>query len=241
MQNGTWKKIIAALSEERLSSYYKMLPNTQKEYSVLAHYTWNQELCASLYPWLSAVEVTLRNSIHRTLSADTNTLFWFDNPNLIKKSYEIKMIRSAKEELLRQEKPLEAGRIIAELNFGFWTSLFHSDYEYKQILWPRLIPEIFPSLPKRLRTRKELSHRLRDIRLLRNRVFHYEPICHWRDLQQKYVDLQEILHGLSPEYYHYILHRSTFENIFTHGITTITAELLNYLNVQPAYRETTPT
>ncbi|WP_444945362.1 hypothetical protein ACJJIP_13825 [Microbulbifer sp. VTAC004] len=64
---------------------------------------------------------------------------------------------------------LDAGRVIAELSFGFWTSLL--DRRYKQVLWPRLLKTAFPEMPRRLRTRNNLSRRFQRICHLRNRIF----------------------------------------------------------------------
>ncbi|MDC0711753.1 hypothetical protein POL68_25010 [Stigmatella sp. ncwal1] len=35
--------------------------------------------------------------------------------------------------------------------------------------------------------------------LLRNRVFHYEPIWHWEDLPQQYASLRQALGWFEPE------------------------------------------
>ncbi|WP_177420368.1 Abi family protein [endosymbiont of Lamellibrachia barhami] len=76
--------------------------------------------------------------------------------------------------LSRQHKVLNPGRIIAELNFGFWSSMLDKCYE--QVLWPQLIKTAFPYMPRKIRTRKVLSQQFHKIRQLRNRIFHHEPI-----------------------------------------------------------------
>lgn len=82
--------------------------------------------------------------------------------------------------LTRQHKALNPGRIIAELNFRFWTSML--DKRYEQVLRPQLIKTAFPYMQRKIRTRKVLSQQFHKIRQLRNRIFHHKPIWHWQDL-----------------------------------------------------------
>jgi hypothetical protein len=98
----------------------------------------------------------------------------------------------------RQRKPLTAGRVVAELTFGFWTSLCDRAYERPlwQPLWRRRT--VLPHLPRRHRTRHFVSAHLNGIRLLRNRVFHYEPVWHRRDLAQRHQDILEAIGWVSP-------------------------------------------
>ena len=112
-----------------------------------------------------------------------------------------------------QNKKPSTGDIIAELNFGFWTSLF--DVRYERIFWQKLIKDMFPSMPRRLRTRHTASARLNRIRKLRNRVFHYEPIWHWADLQEQYREILETTHWISPETATLVHSKSRFPGILT--------------------------
>jgi hypothetical protein len=90
------------------------------------------------------------------------------------------MVTEAKSKLTDASKSITPGRIVAELNLGFWTSLFNAYYEQKGAsdprLWPRLLLAVVPRMPRRQRTRRNLVRYLNDIRALRNRVFHHEPI-----------------------------------------------------------------
>jgi len=59
-------------------------------------------------------------------------------------------------------------------------SLCRSPYEQGRTsgpaLWPRLAPQGFPFIPKEHRSRPRILARLDELRELRNRVFHHEPI-----------------------------------------------------------------
>lgn len=165
------------ISPRRLESYRQSANDTDLD--LLAHYTWNVRLSEAFHPLLHGLEIALRNSIHETVADAFNNGRWLQT-HLILKLPEQETVRQAKEKLRKQNKPLEEGRLIAELGFGFWTSLL--DVRYEQVLWPWLLKQTFPAMPRRIRTRRTLSKRLDRARYLRNRVFHHEPIWYWSDL-----------------------------------------------------------
>ncbi|KTD25674.1 Abi-like protein [Legionella israelensis] len=104
-------------------------------------YSWNIDLSQSLYPALQILEISLRNSLHHALSQNFETDQWFDLSFLHPR--EQVQIQKVKDDLKRRKKPLETGRIVAELSFGFWTSLFDIRYEHGQVLWPRMLKKTF--------------------------------------------------------------------------------------------------
>lgn len=59
--------------------------------------------------------------------------------------------------------------MVAELNFGFWSSLFGPKSNH---LWAALRPVFQTQVLKR----GIMAQKLRDLRRLRNRIAHYEPI-----------------------------------------------------------------
>lgn len=61
-------------------------------------------------------------------------------------------VSQAKDDLKKLNKKISAARIVAELSFGFWTSLFDIRYEHGQVLWPSLLKPTFLFLPKGQRT-----------------------------------------------------------------------------------------
>ncbi|MEA2080543.1 MAG: Abi family protein [Pseudomonadota bacterium] len=195
MQADFAEKLMRALSNERLSAYARRATE-QGNRTLFAHYAWNMALSESLYPVLQALEVLLRNTIDNAARDHFGRADWYDDPKLIQHPNDISSIDKAKRILNRQNKPLEPGRIIAELNFGFWTSLF--DRRYEQVFWPRMIKTTFPHMPRRIRTRQTLSKRLHKIRILRNRIFHHEPIWYWQDLSQQHLDILQTISWIEP-------------------------------------------
>src|SRR5918992_4091731 len=98
------------------------------------------------------------------------------------------------------------GRIVAQLNLGFWRSLLTSRYE--QSLWTPALRHAFPDL--RPQRRRDVGDRVTRLHLLRNRLTHHEPI-HRRDLAADYADLLFVVGGICPRTRAWIDQTSTVE------------------------------
>lgn len=159
-------------------------------------YLWNIHLSESLYQSLYFLEITFRNALVGAITKAFGLAEWPLEYELLAEKEASKVINVIYE-LEKRKKEVTSDGIIAELTFGFWTSLL--DKRYEQVLWPQIITETFPFMPREIRTRKTLSKRFNRIRLLRNRVFHYEPIWHWKDLKQQYGELVDALMWLEPK------------------------------------------
>lgn len=165
-----------------------------------------------------------RNALHNALTIEFETENWFQG--LWLHSREQQAINKVLNELHKRKQAPTADRVIAELTFGFWCSLCDSRYEHKQILWPKLLKHApLKQLPKRQRQRKEISRAVNRLRQLRNRVFHHEPIWHWRDLPQRHTDAGELLTWLNPEIATLLQHSDRFTTLYRQGITPLIQEL----------------
>jgi hypothetical protein len=69
------------------------------------------------------------------------------------------------------------GKLIPELKFVFWQTMFTGRHDAR--LWNAHLIQVFPNLchstPVR-QLRQEIYHELEQIRTLRNRIAHHEPI-----------------------------------------------------------------
>lgn len=173
-------------------------------------------LSEALYPTLQTLEVALRNTVHQAASSAYNNSLWFDGPNTPLQRFEREAVVTAKDYLARRHKPIEDGRVVAELNFGFWTSLFNRRYE--QVLWPRMLQPAFPHMPRRLRTRRNLSNRFNDIRKLRNRVFHHERIIHLQELSRVHTEIIEAIGWISPTLQAFVCKIDRFPHVHGNGL-----------------------
>jgi hypothetical protein len=161
------------ISNERLGPY--LIHHQADLDKAMLHYKSNILISESFYPLLSVLEIGLRNSIDYQLTKRFNDRNWYENMEFIKIAtrFQIDRISDAKSNILSEKKEITPGRIISELSFGFWTSLF--DVRFEMTLWKSL-RLTFPNCPKQIRQRKTMSSKFNSIRKLRNRIFHHEAI-----------------------------------------------------------------
>ena len=115
--------------------------------------------------------------------------------------------------------------MIAELTLGFWSSLFGRDATH---LWQHLRP-IFQA--KGIQ-RGLIAGQLRDLRLLRNRVAHYEPILS-QPLAQRYGNLTTLTGWLSPSAAAWIARTSTWLTLYP-AVPVLVPDAAGALRVEPA-------
>ena len=113
--------------------------------------------------------------------------FWFRDGSLLERS----QLDATQRGSAKVDKGITDGRVVAELNFGFWVALFAKRYDMR--LWRARLSGLFAPSP----SRPELYGQLDRLRTLRNRVAHHEPILQ-RDLRTDYEKIIWILEMLSP-------------------------------------------
>lgn len=199
---------------------------------MLARYYWNIALGESLYPALSGLEVTLRNNIHQSGARFFTNDRWFDDPRVLPlQTREQTQLADAKQELTRRGRPLEVGRIIAELPFAFWTGLLNAPYE-RQLWDPRtalgLLPNAFPFVPNRYRSRQPLFDRVNKVRFLRNRIAHHEPIWNWTrpSLAVQHREIIETIGWMNPALQRTIQRADRFDAVAARGLDDARARVL---------------
>jgi hypothetical protein len=174
-----------AVSNPRIERYR---PQNGSDLEVAVNYFWNISLCEALYPCLNALEITLRNSIHVAATAAYSSEFWFDTGGVLILK-QPGQVQAARKKVRDRKRSPTAGRIIAELHFGFWTTLLSDPYHSS--FWmsgkARMLKEAFPNMINANRVRSDIHRRYDTQRYLRNRVFHFEPI--WDGVE---VPLQQV-------------------------------------------------
>ena len=209
MQDNFVASLVRAISVSRLKPY---LDRSATARDGLALYLWNGALAESLYPVLQALEITLRNSIHNSVSRYLGRDDWFAQ---VLVGQETRVLASVTGRLKTAAMPPQPDDLVAALPLGFWVNLFFSRYEQK--LWPRLLQDVFPYLPAKIRTRDYVSRRLYPIRYLRNRVFHHEPIWHWHDLERHYKEAIEVIGWVNPDMLDLLLLVDRFPETYSRG------------------------
>ena len=153
------------LSRERLAAYFVMAKKIPER--AIRLYERNTELSEALYGVVQGLEITLRNAVHNTLSA-THGEEWYEKISLLES--EGVALAEAKKNIEDRIEQVTPGRIVAELNFGFWVRLFSG--EYHRTLWG---PSFSKIIPLKL-DRRAVYDRLKDIKTLRNRIAHHNRI-----------------------------------------------------------------
>lgn len=222
----SYRALQRALSPERLAAYADL--TDVDELDGMARYLWNGALAAALVPALHALEVTLRNNFFtasRQVVNEEGLKFsevrcWLDaKPSLLYEKEAVN-VEQAKELIRRGGRPLTAGRLISRLSFGFWVALCRSPYEQGRPsgpgLWPALTLRAFPFLPKEHRSRTRIFARLDELRELRNRVFHHDPI--WdRDMERAHSRIIDTISWMNHGVARAAAELSTVASVSTEG------------------------
>ncbi len=188
------EKYASTISVERLLSF-KQDDNDTVE-NLITRYKDNIRISQALYPELSILEVTLRNAIHSTFCKNFSST-WIEDEilqqNILSDQEHTKLLRAYNETMKEyKQRHFTIGKVIANLNFGFWTGLCSKRYSTK--IWHKkeFFRGVFMNCPGSAQQINMLSKKLTSIRKLRNRIFHYEPIL-TKSLLNKYNEILEVL------------------------------------------------
>jgi len=198
-------------SKERLHNFFLYFPGNERKSIFL--YVANKQISESFYSSLAVLEISLRNAIHRELSRRFKKPNWYETwqfDSTLRPLWK-DIDRATGNIIVRGRKPTP-GRIVAELTFGFWTSLFNQRYE--KVLWKQL-RFAFPHLAKFQRQRKTISAPLNLVRKeVRNRIYHYEPII-WNleELQNYHRTIYLLLDWMDPKISNWLTDFDRFPNV----------------------------
>lgn len=206
------------LSQVRLEAYR---PVGGSDLDMLTNYFWNIDLAEGLVPVLHGIELALRNTIHTALMARHGTDMWFQQPGLLHPWHASEFNKALNR--IAKNPPVTAGKLVAELNFGFWTGLLGS--AYGQPLWrPHRYALLSAAFPHVSTSRKHIYGRLTAIRALRNRVFHHEAIWHRPSLLQEHIEVHQAIAWISPTFHRAIHAVDNFPRNF-HGKVHVESRL----------------
>ena len=168
------------LSPARFRPYLSNYPNRAD--LALRLYAWNSALSSALWGPLGILEVTLRNALHEQLAERTSRPDWWNDQRLwdVLLPSERRGIDEAKSSLaLRGRAAPTADDVVAATSMGLWTGLLsegrarHPLHNYEGNLWRPRLQKAFPLYNG---SRKHLYSQLKELKDIRNRVAHHEPI-----------------------------------------------------------------
>lgn len=150
------------LSVERFDEYQSIAGGDPELASRL--YEWNAAASAALFEIIHHFEVLLRNAIVGQLNRDGQS------PSVVPGTpwtQGAKSIDEVAARLKKRGKKVTAGRIYSGLTFGFWQSMFGSEYEE---LWRHSLQHVFGHTKA---DRPVIAAYLESLNQIRNRIAHH--------------------------------------------------------------------
>lgn len=208
MKQNTFQSLERSISSARLSTYSN---HSNGNTHLIANYVLNAKISENFYFLLQNLEVSLRNAIYdgfKNRYPSRNFFYLHEtNPKNRYKSrqehHDIgcwKMLCGAKYNL--RNTTINDGKIIAELNFGFWTKIILSTDRKYTNMWRAIFLDVFPNykiVHSIDNDKVSVGNKIDQIRVFRNRIFHYEPIFNYPNLKQIHDDILEVLGWLNKD------------------------------------------
>ena len=208
-----------SLSAERLAPYRHACHGDLDQ--AIALYEWNVDISTAFWRTLGQVEVVLRNTLHERLAAWSTSTYresrWYLDPANVLTLQARDDIAKARQRATRAGRDETPGRVVAELNFGFWRFLLARRYERTLRM-----PAIRAAFPRHHGIRRDVDNVLAQLHQLRNRIAHHEPI-HAHDLPALRTHAVDLVDWISPDARQWIDHRCEIQAVLERRPTTTMA------------------
>lgn len=166
----------------------------------------------------AALEVGLKNSLHRELSAQASSPSWWRHLQFT--GGDDDLIDKALDEIEKRKQNIwTPGHVVAELRFAFWVGLLANRNHAR--FWEAGLVNAFPHYPT-TRRRDYLHESFERLRLLRNRAAHHEPI-HARDLMIDHELMCELAGYIDPDLQMWIKTHTRLPTVVAGRNLTLTA------------------
>jgi len=189
----------------------------------LATVAWNTALAESLTPVLQAVEISLRNWLDRAVVAykrqlkQPNADTWLLHPPHWVHPKDRELIDAARTKLedhVRQGKRVRFSHddMVATTSFALWSNMVRSN-----TVWSALAMYKQGQITKSFSDRHALHKLLDDVRNLRNRAYHLEPIFVQPDIADIHDQALKLLQILDPRLGEIVRCIDRFPSVFNSG------------------------
>jgi hypothetical protein len=210
MDPAQFRELPAVITADRFGTYLAAQAGNVDQ--AIRLYTWNVEVSAALWGPLQAAEVTLRNALHQQMRDRYQREDWWDAPSVGLAPEQRRQVQRAGAKLIRRRQPFTPGHVVAELSLGFWTGLLGRGNGYEHRYW---IPTLRHSFPPYRGSRVDLHRRVENLRLLRNRIAHHEPIFA-RHLAADHSSILILAEYLHPDVHDWIRSHSRVGDVLAH-------------------------
>lgn len=164
------------LSAPRFATYLRYADNDRTR--ALNLYQWNLQVSSALLVPLHVLEVALRNAIVDAIeTVHGGTWPWTQGFRRSLPDPKPPAYNPARDLSKCASQQPTAGKVVAELKFAFWESMLTKRHQAR--LWDKNFFHVFPDAPRGVTSaqrRAELRVDVEEIRKLRNRIAHHEPI-----------------------------------------------------------------
>lgn len=173
--------IATCLSATRIGRYTSACRPAKGEdrtVAALRLYRWNVEISAALMVPIHMCEVAIRNAVSDAITSTHGTRWPWNGAFVRVLPARANVAYSPRQDLTtKASRYATTGKVIPELRFAFWESMFTSRHDGQiwnsQLL--RVLPNLNPGTPA-AQLRNSIRSDLGQIRTLRNRIAHHEPI-----------------------------------------------------------------
>lgn len=191
--NDAAQAIKATLSTPRIETYKAATLGDPTLSSALVLYAWNAQVSAALLAPLHICEVSIRNAISDAIAAAHGPQ-WPWSAGFVRSLPNPVVGYNARSDLLSSRiNKTTTGQVIADLKFVFWQTMFTSRFDAR--LWTHHLRKVLPYADDTKTTaqiRALVYSELEQIRKLRNRIAHHEPIFQ-RNLATDFQKIHDLI------------------------------------------------
>ena len=166
-----------ALSAPRIGTYELATSGTPQLSSALALYAWNAQVAASMLAPLHFCEVAIRNAVADAIAAAHGAQWPWDAGFMRSLPDPPSGYNPRRDLMSARAGKATTGKVIPELKFMFWQTIFTSRFDAR--LWAHHLRAVLPHADTSKsvgQVRALIYTDLDQLRKLRNRIAHHEPI-----------------------------------------------------------------
>ncbi|MGC2857334.1 hypothetical protein ACM64Y_17840 [Novispirillum sp. DQ9] len=175
------------LSAPRFGTYVRADGHRLTTEEALRLYSWNAQISAALLFPLHIFEVCIRNAVAEAIESYYGPR-WPNAESFVKSlpNPPQPAFSPRREFLFTRAKHPTVGKMIADMKFAFWVSMFTA--RHRDRLWAPSFEAKFPNhtAPSWEDGRQHVHRTVDQVRTLRNRIAHHEPIF-TRPLKDEYA------------------------------------------------------
>lgn len=190
-QHADWEKFIRIFSQNRMSMFL-LAANGSPRFAIKL-YVWNAEVSAGIWELISYLEIALRSTIDRQLSAISENGKWLANRKIIPSTSSLQvLINQATNQATVYGRVPSHYQILEQLPLGFLQALLSKKFLH---IWPTLASG-FKGASRR--SHDEISLLVKDLRTLRNKIGHHNHLLDV-DVHNAYRKILRLAMLIDPE------------------------------------------